>query len=284
MEKNTINWYPGHMKKTKEEIIRSLKLVNLVVELLDARAPLSSKNPDIDNMVGGRDRIIAFTKKDLGRENELEPFKAHYENMNISTCIVDATSKQGVKDLMNLLENKKEEFYQKNREKGMIKKPLRIMIVGIPNVGKSTLINTILGSKKAKVGNKPGITQKHQWLKIRGDIELLDTPGILYPKIEDKSVALNLSFLGSIKDEIQDIEDIYYELVKYIISSPNRKKFMQTYEINDDTSDFEELSAAIAAKRGFLRKGSEVDYFRLSNHVLSEFRSGKYGKVLLDEI
>lgn len=283
MEENkVINWYPGHMKKTKEEIIGSLKLVNLVVELLDARAPISSKNPDIDNIVGQKDRIICFTKKDLSDERRLEPFKKYYEDKNIPACIVDATSKQGIKALMDLLEQKKEEFYQKNKAKGIIKKPLRIMIVGIPNVGKSTLINTILGSKKAKVGNKPGITRTRQWLKIKGDIELLDTPGILYPKIEDKKVALNLSFLGSIKDEVLEIEDLYYELIKYIKVSQNRKALYELYEIPDEIEDFEEISQTIAKKRGFFKKGSEIDYFRLSNDILSEFRAGKYGRVLLD--
>lgn len=282
-EKNSINWYPGHMKKTKDEIMKNIKLVNLVVEIVDSRAPISTKNPDIDNMINNKPKVIVLTKKDLAKEDSIGTFISYYNQKNINAVAIDATKKTGISPLLKLLDTIKEENYQKNKEKGMIKKPLRIMIVGIPNVGKSTLINQIIGKKSAKTGNTPGITKSQQWIKIKGDIELLDTPGILWPQIENKEVAEKLSFLGSIRDKVVEIEDIYYEFIQYLIRNNMQKSLFEEFEINENEEDFEEISKIIAKKRGFLQKG-EIDYFKLANAVLNDFRNGKYGKVQLDNV
>lgn len=282
-EKNSINWYPGHMKKTKDEIMKNIKLVNLVVEIVDSRAPISTKNPDIDNMINNKPKVIVLTKKDLAKEDSIGTFISYYNQKNIDAVAIDATKKTGISPLLKLLDTIKEENYQKNKEKGMIKKPLRIMIVGIPNVGKSTLINQIIGKKSAKTGNTPGITKSQQWIKIKGDIELLDTPGILWPQIENKEVAEKLSFLGSIRDKVVEIEDIYYEFIQYLIRNNMQKTLFEEFEINENEEDFEEISKIIAKKRGFLQKG-EIDYFKLANAVLNDFRNGKYGKVQLDNV
>lgn len=282
-EKNTINWYPGHMKKTREDIIKNIKLVNLVVEIVDARAPISTKNPDIDSMINSKPKLIVLTKKDLAKEEELGRFISYYKEKGIRAVAINATNKSGISPLINALEQIKEENFQKNKSKGIIKKPLRIMIVGIPNVGKSTLINQIIGKKSAKTGNTPGITKSQQWLKIKGDIELLDTPGILWPKIEDKEVAEKLAFLGSIRDQVIEIEDIYYEFIKFLVLNQKQEDLFREFDIDSNEKDFETISEIIAKKRGFI-KGNEIDYFRLANAVLNDFRNGKYGKIQLDEL
>ncbi|EFM39104.1 ribosome biogenesis GTP-binding protein YlqF [Peptostreptococcaceae bacterium AS15] len=282
-EKNSINWYPGHMKKTREGIVKNLKLVDLVIEILDARAPISTKNPDIDNMISNKKKIIVFTKKDLTPEDSLKKFIDYYKNNNDYVIAINATDKAGTSSLIKLLDNIREENYNKNKNKGIINKNLRIMIVGIPNVGKSTLINQIIGKKSAKTGDTPGITKAQQWLKIKGNIELLDTPGILWPKIEDVSVGNKLSFLGSIKDSVLEIEDIYYEFIQYLLKNKKQMRLFSEFDIDINETDFEKISDKIATKRGY-KKNKEIDYYRLSNAVLNDFRGGKYGKIQLDDI
>jgi ribosome biogenesis GTP-binding protein ylqF len=282
-EKNSINWYPGHMKKTREGIVNNLKLVDLVIEILDARAPISTKNPDIDNMISNKKKVVVLSKKDLASEDSLNKFIDYYKNNNDYVISINATDKTGISSLIKILDIIKEENYNKNKSKGIINKNLRIMIVGIPNVGKSTLINQIIGKKSAKTGDTPGITKSQQWLKIKGNIELLDTPGILWPKIEDVSVANKLSFLGSIKDSILEIEEIYYEFIQFLINNGKHKKLFSEFDIDTNETDFESISEKIATKRGY-KKNKEIDYYRLSNAILNEFRSGKYGKIQLDDI
>lgn len=282
-EKNSINWYPGHMKKTREGIVNNLKLVDLVIEILDARAPISTKNPDIDNMISNKKKVVVLSKKDLASEDSLNKFIDYYKNNNDYVISINATDKTGISSLIKILDIIKEENYNKNKSKGIINKNLRIMIVGIPNVGKSTLINQIIGKKSAKTGDTPGITKSQQWLKIKGNIELLDTPGILWPKIEDVSVANKLSFLGSIKDSILEIEEIYYEFIQFLINNGKHKKLFSEFDIDTNETDFESISEKIAIKRGY-KKNKEIDYYRLSNAILNEFRSGKYGKIQLDDI
>lgn len=281
--KNSINWYPGHMKKTREGIVKNLKLVDLVIEILDARAPISTKNPDIDNMISNKKKIIVFTKKDLTPEDSLKKFIDYYKSNNDYVIAINATDKAGISSLIKLLDTIREENYNKNKNKGIINKNLRIMIVGIPNVGKSTLINQIIGKKSAKTGDTPGITKAQQWLKIKGNIELLDTPGILWPKIEDVSVGNKLSFLGSIKDSVLEIEDIYYEFIQYLLKNKKQMRLFSEFDIDINETDFEKISDKIATKRGY-KKNKEIDYYRLSNAVLNDFRGGKYGKIQLDDI
>ena len=282
-EKNSINWYPGHMKKTREGIVNNLKLVDVVIEILDARAPISTKNPDIDNMISNKKKVVVLSKKDLASEDSLNKFLDYYKKNNDYVISINATDKTGISSLIKILDIIKEENYNKNKSKGIINKNLRIMIVGIPNVGKSTLINQIIGKKSAKTGDTPGITKSQQWLKIKGNIELLDTPGILWPKIEDVSVANKLSFLGSIKDSILEIEEIYYEFIQFLINNEKHKKLFSEFDIDTNETDFESISEKIATKRGY-KKNKEIDYYRLSNAILNEFRSGKYGKIQLDDI
>ena len=234
-------------------------------------------------MISNKKKVVVLSKKDLASEDSLNKFIDYYKNNNDYVISINATDKTGISSLIKILDIIKEENYNKNKSKGIINKNLRIMIVGIPNVGKSTLINQIIGKKSAKTGDTPGITKSQQWLKIKGNIELLDTPGILWPKIEDVSVANKLSFLGSIKDSILEIEEIYYEFIQFLINNRKHKKLFSEFDIDTNETDFESISEKIATKRGY-KKNKEIDYYRLSNAILNEFRSGKYGKIQLDDI
>ncbi|MDO5441755.1 MAG: ribosome biogenesis GTPase YlqF [Bacillota bacterium] len=272
-----INWYPGHMKKTRELIQENLKLVDVVCEIIDARIPISSRNPIINDIVGNKSKIIILNKSDLADKEKTKVWAEKLRNNNTIVLILNANSGEGVNSLKKLLEKIRDE---KNEGKP-IKKSLRLMIVGIPNVGKSSLINRLVGSRAAKAGNKPGVTKGKQWIKLGEDIMLLDTPGILWPKFEDPNVGLNLAFCGSIKDEIMDLSDLGLELIGHLCKE--YPSLMQArYKLDSIEETPLENMEAIALKRGFILPGKRIDYERTARTVIDEFRAGTIGSISLE--
>lgn len=276
-----INWYPGHMKKTRELVQDNLKLVDIVIELLDARIPYSSKNPDISQLVGDKPRIVLLNKSDLCEKKDLDEWIAYYEKIGIKAIPINAMTGSGVNKIVTECKNLAGEIMKKYAEKGRKARGIRLMIVGVPNVGKSSLINKLSGRKSTQTGDRPGVTKGKQWVKIRGNMELLDTPGILWPKFDDQKVALNLAFTRAIKDEILDVETLGLRLIeKLIVLAPDdlraRYKLEEIYPNGVDTME------TIGKKRGFILGKNEIDYTRVATTVLNEFREGKIGKITLE--
>ncbi len=289
-----INWYPGHMKKTRELIQENLKMVDLVIEVLDARIPVSSRNPIIDELVQSKDRIVILNKSDLSDANTNKIWKERFEKDGNIVLEMDSNHGAGIKELYKVLDKLQEE---KNSGRALAK-PLRMMIVGVPNVGKSSLINRLTGKKSAKTGDKPGVTRGKQWLSLENGMQLLDTPGILWPKFEDPNVGLNLAFCGSIKDEILDISDLALELVKVLQKEYpdmliSRYKLDGLYKEGDESPETgwpleteQEIALAnleaIARKRGCVMAGKRIDYERVAKMLLDEFRSATIGQISLE--
>ena len=218
-----INWYPGHMKKTKELVKNNLKLVDVVVELLDARIPFSSKNPDIDKLAGNKPRVVILNKSDLADKGKLSKWINYYRNKGIKAIPVDTMKGTGLNKLIDECKNVTKDKMDALKDKGRKERPIRIMIVGVPNVGKSSIINKLTGRKSAVTGDKPGVTKGKQWVRLKGNLELLDTPGILWPKFEDQEVALNLAFSRAIKDEVLDVETLALRLIeKLMVIEPEK--------------------------------------------------------------
>lgn len=282
MNDMNINWYPGHMKKTREQILENMKLVDVAVELLDARAPYSSSNPDIEEMVGTVPRIIVLNKSDLAEDGLTKQWISYYQSKDLEVVALNAMDGNGVRDLMKAMQRQSQQLYEKLLAKGRRKRALRVLIVGIPNVGKSSLLNRIIGKKSAKTGDRPGVTKGKQWVKLKGDMELLDTPGVLWPKIENQFSALKLAFLGSIKDQTMEIEEIAAELMKFLWER-KPQVYMERFDIDSrQMESLEELMVALAKKRGCLLSADRIDYTRLANAFLLDFRSGKLGKITLE--
>ena len=289
MSVENINWYPGHMKKTRELIQDNLKLVDVVVELLDARIPVSSKNPIIDELVGGKPRIIVLNKSDLADSNVNKAWKSYLERNNdknddnegqvekTKVVLVDSMHGKGIKELMSVMQSMEDKI---NKDRVRQKK-LRLMIVGVPNVGKSSLINRLTGRKATKTGDKPGVTKGKQWLTLENGMQLLDTPGILWPKFEDPNVGLALAFCGSIKEEILDKETLALRLIEKLqVEYPNL--LMERYKLDELSEEGLENMDNIAMKRGFIMSGKRIDYERCARTVLDEFRSGLIGLISLE--
>ena len=273
-----LNWYPGHMKKTRDLIEKNLKLVDAVLELVDARIPASSRNPVIDQITGNKKRVIVMNKSDLADPAETKQWVERFRKENGYACAVDCRSGRGLDRLFRILQTLQEARDQEKSEK----RPLRLMVVGVPNVGKSSLINRLTGRKSATTGNKPGVTRGKQWLTLKNGMQLLDTPGILWPKFEDKNVGMNLAFCGSIKDEIMDLETLALELVKVLLK--DYSGLLETrYKIEEISSDGLEAMEQIGRKRGFLFSGNRLDYERTARTILDEFRAGKTGCVTLEK-
>lgn len=273
-----INWYPGHMKKTRELIKQNLKMVDVVVEVIDARIPVSSRNPIIKELVSNKRCVVVLNKSDLSDGNANRKWADKFRAEGCDTLIMNCMAGGGVKELFKLLEKIQEE---KNRDK-QVKKPLRIMIVGVPNVGKSSLINRMTGKKSTKVGDRPGVTKGKQWLTLKNNMQLLDTPGILWPKFEDPDVGLNLAFCGSIKDEILDTPDLALELVK-LLSERYPDLLMSRYKLDEICETPLDTMEEIARKRGFILPGKKIDYERTGRTILDEFRGGVIGNITLEE-
>ena len=278
---DNINWYPGHMKKTRELIQENLKAVDLVIEIVDSRIPVSSRNPVIDEIVSGKPRIIVLGKADLADEEETARWAdALSKSEGVRRVMaLNLQSGENIKKLLKALEAEQ----KKRDEAKSVKRPLRIMIVGVPNVGKSSLINRLTGKRSAQTGDKPGVTKGKQWLTLSNGMQLLDTPGILWPKFEDPQVGLDLAFCGSIKDDIIGVQDLGYELIK-VLGSEYPDMLKERYKLDDISEEAIENMDNIALKRGFILSGKRIDYERTARAVLDEFRGGKIGRITLEHV
>lgn len=272
-----INWYPGHMKKTRELITENLKLVDAVVEVVDSRIPVSSRNPIIDQLVRSKERIIVLNKSDLSDKEENKNWIEKYKKNGDMSVAVDCISGTGIKELLGILTKLEKD---KNEERAR-KKNLRIMIVGVPNVGKSTLINRLTGRKSTQTGDRPGVTKGKQWLTLKNGMQLLDTPGILWPKFEDPNVGVNLAYCGSIKDEILPIDELGMSLIG-LLSENYESNLKERYKLDEILDTPLANMENIASKRGFVMSRGRIDYDRTAKTVLDEFRSGKIGKITLE--
>ena len=276
---DNINWYPGHMKKTRELIRENLKAVDAVIEIVDSRIPVSSRNPVIDELISGKRRIVVLGKSDLADEKETAKWqeKISSEKGVVQVLALNLQSGENIKKLLKALEAEQD---LRNANKS-VKRPLRIMIVGVPNVGKSSLINRLTGKKSALTGDRPGVTKGKQWLTLSNGMQLLDTPGILWPKFEDPDVGLNLAFCGSIKDDILGVQDLGYELIR-VLGERYPDLLADRYKLEEISDQAIENMDNIALKRGFIMSGKRIDYERTGRTVLDEFRGGKIGRITLE--
>ena len=276
-----INWFPGHMRKTQREIKENLKLVDAVIEFRDARIPRSSANPDIDNLLQGKPRIILLNKSDLTDSKTTKEWIKYLTKEEVRVLEVNCLKGDGLNAIKPALLDLLKEKHDRLKAKGMVKIITRVMVVGIPNVGKSTFINKMARNNIAKTGDKPGVTKSKQWIKTSIGIELLDTPGVLWPKFEDDNTALNLAFTGAIKDEIMDIEELALKLVERLQNTYG-KELKERYKLNEIFENPIDTLDAIGKKRGTLISGGQIDYNRLAVILLDEFRGGKIGKISLE--
>ncbi len=278
-----IQWFPGHMAKTRRLITDSLKLVDVVIELVDARLPLSSRNPEIDRIVGSRPRVLVLNKADIADSDANARWLSFFEKKGIAVILADSQSGKGLKNLDAAIEKVLAEKLERERQKGMQRRAIKMLVVGIPNVGKSSFINRLSGRAAAKTGDRPGVTTAKQWIKVAGKYEILDTPGILWPKFEDPEVGRRIAFTGGIKDEIMDIEELAYFLVGYLRQN-YWELLEERYKITEDTETLDdfELLELIGKKRGCIVSGGNIDTLRTSNLILDEFRAAKIGKITLE--
>lgn len=272
-----INWYPGHMKKTRELIQENLKMVDAVIEVIDARIPISSRNPIIDELVKNKPRIIVLNKSDLADDAVSRSWEEAFQTGGNRVLRMNCMSGAGVGELFKLLEKMAAE---KNRERVM-QRAFRLMIVGVPNVGKSSLINRMTGKKSARTGDRPGVTKGKQWIRLQNNMQLLDTPGILWPKFEDPKAGLNLAFCGSIKDEILDVPTLGMELIG-VLAEHYPQLLQERYKLAEIMETPLENMEAMALKRGCILPGKRIDYERIGRLTLDEFRSGKIGRITLE--
>ncbi len=279
--KVVLNWYPGHMAKTKKQIIEDLKLIDIVIEILDARVPLASQNPDIEEIIKDKKKIIVLNKADLADNNITKKWVEFYENKGIKAIAVESNNSKGIKDVIDSIKLEYETIKEKYSKKGRIGKAIRVMVVGIPNVGKSTFINSIAKRNTAKVGNKPGVTKQKQWIKITNEIELMDTPGMLWPKLDDKDLAMHLAFVGTIGDNAIDKEEIAYYLLEYLIKNyPERIK--ERFNIELEEKETMDVLESIARKRGAIISGGNINMQKISDIILNEFQNGKLGRITIE--
>ncbi len=277
-----IQWFPGHMAKTRRLITENLKLVDIVVELKDARIPYSSTNPILKEILGNKPRVIALNKCDMADENALREWVAYYKSQGITAVPVDSIKGTGIGTLKNEIKNVLKEKTKRDAEKGMKERDPRMMVVGIPNVGKSSFINKLSGRAGAKTGDRPGVTTAKQWIRISGGYELLDTPGILWPKFEDEFVGRNLAFTGAIRDEVYDIAEAACELCT-LLAQKAPEALCEKYKLTSiDGLMGHEILFDIGKKRGCLISGGDVDYDRAARILLDEFRACKLGKIVLE--
>lgn len=290
-----INWFPGHMAKTRKQIVEDLKLVDIVVEILDARIPISSQNPDIKQITQNKKKIIVLNKYDLADEKENQKWVEYFNKKDQKAILVDALSGKGINETIRLIQKEMEEDLKKIADKGRIGRKIRVMIVGIPNVGKSSFINRIAKKTSAEVGNKPGVTKQKQWIRINDKIELLDTPGVLWPKFESEEVGMHLAITGTIKDDILELTEIAYSLTEFLLENYG-ENLIQRYSLNEkqieeilnqdqpENENIYEIMQLIGKKRGAVASGGRIDDDKTSKIILDDFRSGKLGKITIEKI
>ena len=294
--KTNINWYPGHMAKTRREIIEDLKFIDIVIELLDARIPIASQNPEITKITKGKKKIILLNKCDLAEDYQNKLWIEYFKNKGIVAILTDSNSGKGIEESIKKIEEVMQENLKSQAEKGRKGRKIRAMILGIPNVGKSSYINRISKRTTAGVGNKPGVTKQKQWIRINEKIELLDTPGVLWPKFENEEIALHLAFTGTIKQEILEKTEIAYYLVKFLIEN-NLKQLCERYKIEEnqiknimeqedklENEKVYEVMLEIERKRGCIISGGNIDDEKTANIILDEFKNGKLGKITIEKV
>ncbi len=279
-----IQWFPGHMAKTRRLIAENLKLVDVIIELLDARIPLSSRNPEINNLINNKPRLVAFNKSDLADEKISREWVQWYAAQGIKCILINSINGKGLNEVKTRARELMSEKIERDRAKGKLFTPVRTMVVGIPNVGKSSFINKIVGKATAATGDRPGVTRGKQWIRINSEMELLDTPGILWPKFEDQEVGMNLAFTGAIKDDIMDISEVAMNLLDRLSKSYPTElctRFKLEPKILEEIEPLE-LLETVARKRGCIVSKGQIDYSRISAIVLDEFRGGKIGRITLE--
>ena len=273
-------WYPGHMTKAKRMMQENIKLIDLVIELVDARVPISSRNPDIDELGKNKARLILLNKSDLAEDKWNDAWSEYFREKGFSVVKVNSKKGGGIKSINGVIQEACKEKIERDRKRGILNRPVRAMVVGIPNVGKSTFINALAGKACAKTGNKPGVTKGKQWIRLNKNVELLDTPGILWPRFEDQAVGLKLAFIGSIKDEILQTEELAAELVKFM--NENYPGVLENkYNVEEDTDPYGMLEK-IAGSRHCLVRGNELDTEKASVLLMDDFRNGRLGKLTLE--
>jgi len=273
-------WYPGHMTKAKRMMQEDIKLIDLVIELVDARLPLSSRNPDIDELGKNKARLILLNKSDLAEERWNDAWAEYFKGKGYSVVKVNSKKGGGMKSIQGVIQEACKEKMERDRKRGILNRPVRAMVVGIPNVGKSTFINSFAGKACAKTGNKPGVTKGKQWIRLNKNVELLDTPGILWPKFEDQTVGLRLAFIGSIKDDLINVEELATELIQFL-----KQKYTgilaEKYSIEEVEDPYKCLQS-IAESRHCLLKGNELDTVKAATLLIDDFRNGRLGRLTLE--
>ena len=273
-------WYPGHMTKAKRMMQENISLIDLIIEIVDARIPLSSRNPDIDELGKNKSRVILLNKSDLSDGKYNEMWMDYFKEKGFHVVLVNSKSGQGVKSIQGVVQEACKEKIERDRKRGIINRPVRAMVVGIPNVGKSTFINAFAGKACTKTGNKPGVTKGKQWIRLNKQLELLDTPGILWPKFEDQLIGLRLALIGSMNDEVLHVDELAVELIKFM-GENYKELFLNRYQIEWNEEPYVVLEN-LCLKRGCIAKGEKADILKGSNLLLDEFRAGKIGKISLE--
>ena len=272
--------YPGHMTKAMRQMKEDIKLIDLVIELLDARIPISSRNPDIDNLGKNKARLVLLNKSDLADEAQNNKWIQYFKDKGIIALKINSKNKQGIKDINNAVLTVCKEKIERDKRKGIKNRPVRAMVVGIPNVGKSTFINAYAGKNCAKTGNKPGVTKGKQWIRLGKNLELLDTPGVLWPKFDDQKIGLHLAFIGSMNDNNLDMAELAYQLIKEV-SKTYPEAFLNRYGIVGDEDPLQ-VMYQVAEVRGCKLKGNKPDLDKTSSMIMDDFRSGKLGRITID--
>lgn len=279
----SIQWFPGHMAKAKREVQEKLKLVDFVIELLDARAPFSSQNPMLQQVLNNKPKMIVLMKKDLADPKKTDEWIGYFQEKDIPSLAVNVNNKTDINQVIQQAKHLGQEKLEKLKKKGIQPRPARAMIIGIPNVGKSTLINRLANKKAAKTGDRPGITKQQLWIKVKKDFELLDTPGILWPKFEDEKVGYHLAAIGTIKDQLLSLQDITAFVITYLQKQyPNILE--EKYNITPEMEDMDEIFKVIGKNRGALASGGRIDYDKVADLFLRDLRTGKLGNITLESI
>ena len=275
-----IQWYPGHMVKTRREIQESLKLIDVVIEILDARIPESSKNPDMDEIISNKPKIVLLNKCELADDKITKEWIAHFKGRGISALEIDSITGKNINRVQNIVKESVKEKFEKKAQKGIVGRPVRALVAGIPNAGKSSFINKISSKTNAKTGDKPGVTRSKQWIKVSREFELMDTPGILWPKFDDEKVALHLAFTRAIKDEILDVEELAVKFIEEL-TQIRPQALINKYKLKD-IDDPEETLKAIGKNRGCVIAGGDIDTLRASNLIFDDYRAGRLGRISLE--